>query len=56
MNGDLLDSLMDYIRILFHIDLIKICSMAEELKKHEKELIGIYNTTGYLDSMCLYKY
>ncbi|MFG6348845.1 MAG: hypothetical protein K1W15_09035, partial [Lachnospiraceae bacterium] len=50
-NWDLIDSLMDYIRILFHIDLIKICSMAEELKKHEKELIGIYNTTGYLDSM-----
>lgn len=51
MNGDLLDSLMDYIRILFHIDLIKICSMAEELKKHKKELIDIYNTTGYIDSM-----
>ncbi len=51
MSGDLLDSLMDYIRILFHIDLIKICNMAEELKKHEKELMGIYNTTGYIDSM-----
>ncbi len=51
MTGDLLDSLMDYIRILFHIDLIKICNMAEELKKHEKELIGIYNTIGYIDSM-----
>lgn len=51
MNGDILDSAMDYIRILFHIDLIKISSMADELKKHEKELNTIYNITGYIDSM-----
>lgn len=51
MSGDLFDSLMDYLRILFHIDLIKICSMAEELKKHKKELMEIYKTTGYIDCM-----
>ncbi len=51
MNGDILDSAMDYLRILFHIDLIKISSMAGELKKHEKELNTIYNITGYIDSM-----
>lgn len=51
MSGDILDSCMDYIRILFHIDLIKICDMVNELKKHENELADIYNITGYIDSM-----
>lgn len=51
MGGNILDSLMDYIRILFHVDLVKIANMACELKKHEKELIEIYNITGYIDSM-----
>lgn len=51
MGGSILDSLMDYIRILFHVDLIKMANMACELKKHEKELMEIYNITGYIDSM-----
>ncbi len=51
MSGDILDSFMDYIRILFHIDLIKVCDMVNELKKHENELADIYNITGYIDSM-----
>ena len=51
MSGSILDSLMDYIRILFHVDLVKIANMACELKKHEKELMEIYNITGYIDSM-----
>ena len=51
MSGDILDSFMDYIRILFHIDLMKVCDMVNELKKHENELADIYNITGYIDSM-----
>lgn len=51
MSGDILDSCMDYIRILFHIDLIKVCDMVNELKKHENELLDIYSITGYIDSM-----
>lgn len=51
MGGSVLDSLMDYIRIMFHLDLIKMCSMIDELKKHEDELMDIYNTTGFIDSM-----
>lgn len=51
MGGSIADSLMDYIRILFHVDLIKMCSMAHELKKHEDELMEIFNIIGYIDSM-----
>lgn len=51
MSGDLLDSLMDYIRILFHVDLVKMCHMIDELKKYEKELFEIYNIIGYIDSL-----
>lgn len=51
MTGDLLDSLEDYVRMLFHTDLIKLCTMTEEAAKYEKELFEIYDTIGYLDSM-----
>jgi len=51
MNGSILDSLIDYIRILFHIDLVKMESMIGEFKKHKKELMEIYNIIGFLDSM-----
>lgn len=51
MGGDILDSLADYIRMIFHIDLIKICSMAKEAAKYENELFEIYEIIGYIDSM-----
>lgn len=51
MSGSLFDSLFDYIRILFHVDLIKIGTMIREVQKYEKELLEIYEIIGYLDSM-----
>ncbi|MCH5268485.1 MAG: hypothetical protein J1E62_09090 [Lachnospiraceae bacterium] len=51
MSGDLLDSLMDYLRMVFHLDLIKIGTMIHEAKKYQKQLIEMYETIGYLDSM-----
>lgn len=51
MNGDLLDSLMDYARMIFHIDLIKIGTMIQEAKKYQKQLMEMYETIGFLDSM-----
>lgn len=51
MSGSLFDSLFDYVRILFHVDLIKIGTMIREAKKYEKELVEIYEIIGYLDSM-----
>jgi len=51
MSGSLFDSLFDYVRILFHVDLIKIGTMIREVKKYEGELLEIYEIIGYLDSM-----
>ncbi len=51
MSGDLLDTVMDYIRLLTHIDIIKFQSMAKEAIRLEKELMALYETIGFLDSM-----
>lgn len=58
MSGDLLDSLMDYVRMLVHVDIIKICTMVSEAKKCSDELFKIYDIIGFLDSMisiCSYR-
>ena len=51
MSGNLFDSLFDYVRILFHVDLVKLGTMVQEVKKYEKELLEIYHIIGFLDSM-----
>ena len=51
MSGDLLDTLMDYIRLLTHIDIIKFQSMAREAIRLEKDLMVLYETIGFMDSM-----
>ncbi len=38
-------------RILFHVDLVKLGTMVQEVKKYEKELLEIYHIIGFLDSM-----
>lgn len=58
MAGDLFDTLMDYVRMLVHIDIIKMCTMVSEAKKLSDELFKIYDTIGFLDSMisiCSYR-
>lgn len=51
MNGSLLDSLLDYERMLFHTDLIKFSKMIEIINQNSEQLVLIYETIGYLDSM-----
>lgn len=51
MNGSVVDSLMDYVRMLFHIDLIKFSKMIDIINKNSEELVTIYETIGLLDSM-----
>lgn len=51
VGGGLADIVLDYVRMLFHIDLIKFNSMVSELKKHSAELLHIYENVGLLDSM-----
>lgn len=51
MNGSLLDSLLDYERMLFHTDLIKFSKMIDIVKQNSQQLEIIYETIGYLESM-----
>lgn len=51
VSGSIFDAVFDYVRMLFHVDLIKIAVMIQEAKKYQKELLEIYEIIGYLDSM-----
>ena len=50
-TGSLLDALLDYIRILTHIDLIKFNSMLEEVKKNVNDVEILIENAGILDAM-----
>ena len=50
-TGDLVDMILDYVRMLFHVDLIKFNSMLATFDAYEKELERIYTVIGFLDSM-----
>ena len=49
-NGDLIDVIMDYFRMLFHIDLIQFCRLSTVFHKYRKELNCIYENIGFIDS------
>ena len=51
-TGDMTDMLVSYLRMLFHIDLIKFNSMLKIYDKHVEELNQLYETVGYLDALC----
>lgn len=50
-SGNLADSIMDYFRMLFHIDLIKYNTMLRFFKNNKDVLNRIFHNVGYLDSM-----
>lgn len=50
-SGNLIDLMLDYIRMLFHIDLIKYNSMLNNFKKNRNVLNRIFINVGFLDSM-----
>lgn len=51
MGGSIMDSLMDYIRMMFHIDLIKFQGMTREMILHQEDLFDLFEKIGFLDSM-----
>lgn len=51
-TGDMMDMLMSYIRMLFHIDLIKFNHMLKIYDTHAAELSSLYEVVGYLDALC----
>ncbi len=50
-NGDLGDVILDYIRILFHIDLIKFNGMLDNIHKNRDNLNRMFEIVGLIDSM-----
>lgn len=51
LSGGLEDVIMDYVRVLFHVDLQQFNKMLKELYAHQDELISLYESLGFLESM-----
>ena len=51
-TGDIMDMFVSYLRMLFHIDLIKFNGMLKIYDKHAEELNELYEVVGYLDALC----
>lgn len=50
MKGSALDSLLDYVRMIFHIDLIKFNDMLGDLQKNRKEIDDLVEVMGLLEA------
>ena len=50
-TGSLLDALLDYVRIVTHIDLIKFNSMLEEVKRNADQIDVLIENIGMLEAM-----
>ena len=51
-TGDIMSFVLDYIRILFHTDLIRFNRMLKQYFKHKESMLQVFETVGFLDSMC----
>lgn len=51
LSGGLEDVIMDYVRVLFHVDLQQFNKMLRQLYVHEADLLELYEKIGYLESM-----
>ena len=51
-TGSMMDMIVSYLRMLFHIDLIKFNGMLKIYDKHVNELNELYEVVGYLDALC----
>lgn len=49
-SGDILAILMDYIRMVFHVDLIKFNSMLRFLRKHIEDVDRLIQVAGYVET------
>ncbi|OUN25909.1 MutS-related protein [Blautia sp. An81] len=50
-GGGMEGLIMDYIRMLTHIDLIKFSTMMKAMQEHQEEILGLMKIFGYLDGM-----
>ncbi len=52
VTGDMLSLILDYVRILFHTDLIRFNRMMQLFIAKKEDIIQIFETVGFLDTMC----
>lgn len=50
MGGEGLELILDYLRMCFHLDIIKFNRMLSQLQKYEKELWNLYRIMGEADA------
>ena len=51
-TGDMMSFFLDYIRILFHTDLIRFNLMLTEFFKKKEQIVEVFEMVGFLDAMC----
>ncbi len=51
-TGDMLAFFLDYVRILFHTDLIRFNKMMKQYFAHKECIVEVFETIGFLDAMC----
>lgn len=49
-SGNILEAVLDYIRMMFHVDLIKFNSMLKYLSSHVEDVDGMICEVGYLET------
>lgn len=49
-SGNPLDMLLDYARMIFHIDLMKFNSMLEQVRQHTADVEALFYTVGILET------
>lgn len=49
-SGDIIGIVMDYIRMVFHVDLIKFNSMLDILREHTEDADALIGIMGYLET------
>ncbi len=55
--GSIVDVILDYVRMIFHIDLIKFNNMKKHATAHSEDIKELYNTLGEIEtSMCIAEY
>lgn len=52
VTGDMLSMFLDYVRILFHTDLIRFNHMIAKYEKKEETIAEVFESIGFLDAMC----
>lgn len=51
MSGSIGEMMLDYMRIFTHMDLIKFNNCVKLIKKHDEDIIRLYEVLGYIESV-----